>query len=252
MTKKIILVVSLVLFAFSFSYSQSKSLDEYKYVIVPNTFDFFTEADKYQLNSLTKFLFNKYGFIAIMEDEPLPQEVINDICLALYADVIKKPVFMKTKLQIELVNCRKELIFVSKEGASKEKQHKVAYNIALREAFESVKDLNHKYDSQYHNAEFPNAKESSAVISVPINNSDISEPINSSFDERLLYAQPIDNGYQLVDDTPKVIYTLIFTGKKDFYMVKGKDATVYKLNDNWVIAETVGDDLQVKTLDIKF
>ena len=42
-------------------YSQS-NLNDYKYVIVPNKFDFLKENDQYQLNSLAAFLFEKYGF----------------------------------------------------------------------------------------------------------------------------------------------------------------------------------------------
>ena len=45
-------------------YSQS-NLNDYKYIIVPNKFDFLKEKDQYQLNSLAAFLFNKYGFLAL-------------------------------------------------------------------------------------------------------------------------------------------------------------------------------------------
>ena len=39
-----------------------RSLNEYKYVTVPNKFDFLKSDDQYQLNSLTKFLLEKKVF----------------------------------------------------------------------------------------------------------------------------------------------------------------------------------------------
>ena len=62
---KLIYTILLVL-AMSNS-STGQSLNDYKYVIVPGKFDFLKESDKYQLNSLTKFLFEKYGFEAYLE-----------------------------------------------------------------------------------------------------------------------------------------------------------------------------------------
>ena len=56
------------------TFSQTK-LNDYKYVIVPNSFDFLKSKDQYQLNSLTKFLLNKNGFTAIMEDEIFLQDL---------------------------------------------------------------------------------------------------------------------------------------------------------------------------------
>ena len=38
-------------------------------MVISEQFEFQTEKDKYQLNSLTKFLFNKYGFHAFFNAE---------------------------------------------------------------------------------------------------------------------------------------------------------------------------------------
>ena len=43
------------------SWAQS-NLNDYKYVLVPEKFDFLKSNDQYQLNSLTKFLLQKKGF----------------------------------------------------------------------------------------------------------------------------------------------------------------------------------------------
>ncbi|HET8837617.1 MAG TPA: hypothetical protein VFM82_01325, partial [Flavobacteriaceae bacterium] len=67
--------------------AQEKSPNDYKYVIVPKKFDFLTENDQYKLNSLTEFLFEKYGFTAILEGEKFPDDLIKNPCSALNADV---------------------------------------------------------------------------------------------------------------------------------------------------------------------
>ncbi len=56
------------------AFSQS-NLNNYKYVIVPKKYDFLKEKDQYQLNSLTEFLFNKYGFQAFMEGANYPEDI---------------------------------------------------------------------------------------------------------------------------------------------------------------------------------
>ena len=104
--KKVILVLSIILGCLTFSKAQS-NLNDYKYVIVPNKFDFLKEADKYQLNSLTKFLFNKYGFTALLENENYPEDLAKNMCLGLRSDVISESGMFKTKLRVELKNCKK-------------------------------------------------------------------------------------------------------------------------------------------------
>lgn len=248
MLKRSILILSLFLLSVTVF---GQDINNYKYVIVPKTFDFLKEPDQYQLNSLAKFLFEKYGFVAIFDNEPLPNDLVNNGCLALEANVVKKSAIFITKLQVELIDCRKQKVFISSIGDSREKKLKIAYNLALREAFESFKTLNYKYIPAKNNdklAEVPKT----VVPTTSVSNKTEQNIAAVKGDSQLLYAQPIDNGYQLVDSTPKVVYTLIFSGKKDFYMVKGKQATVYKLDGNWVIAETVGEELQVQTLNIKF
>lgn len=252
MFKRNILVFSFLLLATSI-YSQT-DINNYKYVIVPRTFDFLKTEDQYQLNSLSKFLFEKHGFEAIFDNESLPEDLISNGCLALNAHVIKDPGLFKTKLYVELTNCQRQVVYTSQVGESREKQFKVAYNLALREAFESFNSLNYKYEpinteeKMVEKSKTTHETSNTASVNLESENTVIVDKV----DQQVLYAQPIESGYQLVDKTPKVVYTLIFSGKKDLYMVKGRQATVYKLDGKWVIAETSGDDIVISTLNIKF
>ena len=83
---KYILNLSVFILFINISFAQG-NLDAYKYVIVPDKYDAFKEVDKYQLNSLTKFLFKKYGFQTLSEKIAYPAEVINNPCLAVTAKI---------------------------------------------------------------------------------------------------------------------------------------------------------------------
>ena len=142
--KKKIFTIMFLIGCISFGNAQS-SLNDYKYIIVPNKYDFLSEADKYQLNSLTKFLFNKYAFTAIMEDESSTKELLSEPCLALRTNLFNNSGLFKTKLVVELRNCRGEVVFSTREGETREKDYAKAFNFALRDAFKSFEGVDYAY-----------------------------------------------------------------------------------------------------------
>ena len=118
-----------------------QELNQYQYVKVPYKFEFQKEENQYQLNALTAFLFEKYGFSPLYKNG-VPFGV--DSCEILEANVIDDSGLFTTKVYVILKNCRQEIIFTSKTGVSKEKDYKKAFQEALREAFQSVEALQHK------------------------------------------------------------------------------------------------------------
>ncbi|MFZ0489712.1 MAG: hypothetical protein WAM00_05655 [Salegentibacter sp.] len=127
--------------------SAAQDLNEYKYVIVPQTYDFMKREDQYQLNSLTKFLFEKYGFEAVMKDEDRPEDLRKNNCLGLRADVKNNSGIFVTKMKVLLEDCNGNVVFESEEGRSRTKQYKQAWQEALRDAFNSVAALDHNYEA---------------------------------------------------------------------------------------------------------
>ena len=144
--------------------SLAQELNSYKYVIIPEEYDFTKEPDQFQLNSLTEFLFEKYGFQAYMENEELPEDLKRDRCNALFADVENESGLFVTKLVVVLKDCQNKKVFVSEEGRSREKDFKTAYQEALRDAFVSIAALNYNY--QPSNTMEENIVEVSAVPSI--------------------------------------------------------------------------------------
>jgi len=91
-------------------------LNGYKYILVPNKFDFQKKNNQYQLSSLTKFLFNKEGFNVLLEGEKIPQDLYNNPCLGLNVKMVNKSNMFSTKVIIALVNCRDQEVFMSARG----------------------------------------------------------------------------------------------------------------------------------------
>ena len=251
------------------------NLSDYKYVIVPKKFDFLKKADGYQVNSLTKFLLEKENFKAFFDDN-LPAEMDKNRCLALYTDVLDGSGMFKTILKVQLTNCMNEIVFTSQEGISREKEYKKAYHEALRKAFQSFKAIDYTYKPKQTEQEIvevesvkeakveiskPEIPESSQpkIVETPIKEVVIKKEEVNPVKEKLvtqqatpsniLYAQAINNGFQVVDSTPKVVMILLNTSKNDVFIVKGEDAIVYKEDGFWYKSENATSP---ETLNIKF
>ncbi len=121
---------------------QAQDLDEYRYIKVPEKFEFLSEENQYQLNELTAFLFEKYGFnVLYREDTPAG----TDPCEILRADVENQSGFLQSKVKVHLRDCHDQVVFSSREGKSREKDRKASFHEALRDAFQSVEQVKYNY-----------------------------------------------------------------------------------------------------------
>ena len=274
MFKKIIFTVSFILISL-YGIAQ-KNINDYKYIIVPKEYNFSKSEDQYQLNSLTKFLFNKYGYDAYFTDE-LPEDLKSDRCLALMASVTnEKGSMFKTKLQIELKDCYDAVVMTSKIGESRIKTYDKAYSQALRDAFETFKELEYSYVAE-EETEKPmvakaetkadkietktveatkevSKKEEGTLTGVLVaekeNNVKVESP--NKVKRELYYAQEIANGFQLVNSEPRVVMVLLNTAAIDVFIVKGKNAIVFKEDGFWYYSENDGELGEKKSMNIKF
>lgn len=114
-----------------------QSMSDYSYIEVPEVFDFQDKKDEFQLNSITKFLFDKHGFNAYYSKD-LPNVTK---CDGLYADLETELGFIYTKIVIVIKDCNGVEVFRSAQGRSKLKEYSKTYNQALRNAFRSFEGL---------------------------------------------------------------------------------------------------------------
>ncbi len=164
---KKLLIFTFVFISF-FSSTFGQDLNSYKYVIVPSSFEFLKEPNQYQLNELTKFLFEKNGFEVYMGDEELPMELNQNRCKALIANVKNDSGLFSTKLVLVLKDCKNNQLFISEEGSSREKDYKIAYQEALRNAFESISALNYKYEGEVSAGPAAKSKNVVELVIVPV------------------------------------------------------------------------------------
>ena len=242
----VLLVVSTTAFA--------QNVNDYKYVIVPSKFSFLKKPNQYNLNALTKSLLEKYGFVVFFDNENLPAEVGDYNCNKLYADVIEDGNFMTTKLQIVLKDCKGNPLFITDQGSSREKEYGPSYNEAFRAAARSFETLHYKYNGNEIAVE-------RTVVKTINDGTTIKKEIVSTKPETVVpkgkevfFAQPIANGYQLVDSTPKVVMKIFNTNTKDMFIAeKGQEKGVLR-NDNgqWIFDYYTDGKLHSETVYIKF
>ena len=231
--KKIILLFALLLSGLSFA----QQLNSYKYVIVPERFEFQSLDNQYNLNALTKMAFEKYGFTVFFAKDKLPDELALDRCKALYADIKNDSGILGTAIILSLKDCRGAGVFTSKRGKSKEKTYKAAYYEALRQASESLGELHYNYTPKA-----VAAHQSAAVVN----------EIKTSTGQ--LTAKPITNGYELLDASQKQVLKMYKTSQAESYsaQAEGKSGVVFKKGGDWYFEYYQNDKLVSEKLDIKF
>ena len=212
---KIKLLLLFLLVSVFYPIKAQENLSNYSYIVVPTKFDFLDEPDKYQLNSIAKFLFNKHGFNAFFEEE-LP-----DVrrCDGLYAEVIGVPNFIWTKVTVVIKDCYGTELFRTMEGRSKLKAFKDTYNEAMRMAFESFAGLGVKQppvgSEVVKNTEIKE-KEGSPSNSLNFPKAKYS---NYSKDGTSYLLQKTNEGYSLYQETLKAQDGLQYEGK--LFVVEG-------------------------------
>jgi len=233
-------VILLFLLIGSLSFAQA-SINNYEYVIIPAKFAFQNKNDQYRLNTLTKFLFEKYGFKTFLDTDVMPAELVEQNCNKLYANVESNGNFLTTKLTISLKDCRNKILYLSDEGVSKEKDWAKSYNEALRAAAKSFDKLQYRYVPAIQQKEVTTKQETAVVASQNLNS-------------ETLFAQPITNGFQLIDTTPKVIMKIFKTSNSNtFTAIKGTIQGVLVAKDNeWFFEYYENDKLISEKIAVKF
>lgn len=281
--KKIVSILIICCFALLKVNSQTE-VNSYKYIIVPLQYKFLKGENKYRLNTLTKHLFLKSGYEVYYDKQLIPADLFEDRCLAMYADVNEiDHGFRITNLEIELRDCKGELILKSDIGRSGMNNHEKRFTTALRNAYDTFSDrlfyqetvkststeekvVDNKtsdkplvksdvtldvYENSKKVVETKDTNEKEAESTTEITAVEKKTVEEASVNE-ILYAQEIDNGYQLVNSEPKVVMVLLKTGLDDVFNVKGNDAIVFKKNGVWMYSENKEIGVKLKPLNIKF
>jgi hypothetical protein len=246
----------LFLLFFITSYSFSQSVNDFKAVIVPLKFEFLKSENQYRLATISKFELGKAGFQAYYDNQPILDKNIGR-CELLNFDVINQKGFLTTKLYIVFKDCYGKMIFQSETGISKEKDYELAYKEALSKAFVSVYALNYKYTEQNKVSSVTSAIADAVTEEViaPVLKAKSDELVSiEQTSANLLYAQPIANGFQLVDSTPSVVMNVYRTSVKDCYIaLKGNNQGVLiAKGSQWFFEYYDNNKLTSERIEVKF
>lgn len=245
--KKLIAAALLFVSAFAFSQSENEILNNYKFAIVPSKFDFLKEKDQYQLNTYTKMYMEKYGFKTFFDTDLLPPEAAGDNCNKVFVELISESNMFMTKISVVLRDCMNKELYRTDAGKSRDKQYKTAYREALREAFKSFDTLGYTYNGGNGIR--------SAIAQTVAPAPPVPEKKPVVIDKNTLFAQPVENGYQLVDTTPKVVFKLQKTSSAKVFLAQkdGQSGTLIEKEDGkWVFEHYVNGQLVTENVSIKF
>ncbi|TKC62352.1 hypothetical protein FBD94_09015 [Pedobacter hiemivivus] len=241
----------LLLFTTLSGYAQN-TINNYKYVLVPEQYSFFKEAHQYGLNNLTKILLEEKGFTVYFDNKDLPTELANNKCKALNANVTEKKGMFTTTLTLILKDCQGNVIFKGKEGKSREKEFNASYNEALRNAFVSLNELPYTFTAEAGKVESVKAVE--VGVAPPNQPPVVAAAAESTEPSGTLYAQATANGFQLIDTTPKKVMTLFKTSVQDCFIADNGQSkgVVLKKDGKWFFEYYNNDKLISEGLLIKF
>jgi hypothetical protein len=238
-------VVALLLaVSFAITARSQNTINNYRYVLVPERFDIFKTDNQYGLNTLTKALLENVGFTTFMTNEVLPAEVAANKCSALKVELVEKKKFLATALVLLLKDCQGIIVYQSGEGKSREKEWQAAFSEALTNAFTSLNAAQYKYDSTT----------ATQPVQTKVNAVPAAIPATVTESKDVLYAQANANGFQLIDTSPKKVMTLLKTSQQDNFIADDgiSKGIVFRKNGEWFFEYYKDDQLVSRKLNIKF
>lgn len=238
----------LLLLCYTFSFAQ----EQYKYIIMPSKFSFFKEENKYNLNSMSKYFFEKEGFQVYYDTDALPDDLAKNRCLALFATAIENNTLFITKINFEIKDCQNTLIFTSNQGTSREKDLKTANTLAFREALSSMSTkLNFKTSSEKKSN---NSFVETNKIVDDESSKEIVKYYKKTENTNQLFAIPTANGFKLVDAKPATIMVLFNTSVPTIFIAKKENiqGVLIKINSDWFFEYYENDKLVSEKVEVRF
>ncbi len=233
----------LVLFLLSSFVGIAQNLNEYKYAILPSKFAFSKEENAHNLNAISKMYLQKYGFETYFHNEAAPDEFILSYCNKIFVDVTENSSIFITKLKITIKDCKGTILATSEQGTSKEKEYRVAYNEALRMAFDNF--------SLLKTHQFQPSQKSLGLIGEPIQKAIAQGQIV----EKKYNVIATETGYNLIAVASDYkLFQLFKTTSNDIYLAKRDfiSGVLLKRDSSWFFEYYEGTVLKSELINITF
>lgn len=196
-------------------------LDDYKYVVVPKTFDGFKRENQYKTSTLVKHLFTQKGFKTVYDDN-LPEDLMINRCLGVYVNLDNQSSMFTTKTALVLKDCSDTKVFTTIQGRSKQKDYEPSFAEAIENAFRtSISSMPYNYT--------PSAQEASEPVTVSMKNdvkkleepSILNETIEPMVEPEVLAEQP----------KPKVVEQVATEEEQSFKSIAPEESSEYRIKD---------------------
>ena len=233
----------LVMFLLSSFVGIAQNLNEYKYAILPSKFAFSKEENAHNLNAISKMYLQKYGFETYFHNEAAPDEFILSYCNKIFVDVTENSSIFITKLKITIKDCKGTILATSEQGTSKEKEYRVAYNEALRMAFDNF--------SLLKTHQFQPSQKSLGLIGEPIQK----EIAQGQIVEKKYNVIATETGYNLIAVASDYkLFQLFKTTSNDIYLAKRDfiSGVLLKRDSSWFFEYYEGTVLKSELINITF
>jgi hypothetical protein len=232
-----------VLFIFSLAFAKAQQVQDYKYIIVPESFSSF-EDDKFHLGPVFKQQVKKKFYETISDNQNLwPEEVKNVPCRALTVDMVKKSNWRKNILNVHFKTCDGQILEVY-TGESSIKEYKEGYQDALQTALKTLKPSNPQPIAAKY-VEMPEPTEQVFVVD-PVQTSAPSIEIGTEFKNGntiVLMTELKDGSIALIEKSSnKIIALLKPTSRNGVYQVTVMDAPEKYTTVGYFDGNTIGID----------
>ncbi|KMQ58709.1 hypothetical protein ACM46_22075 [Chryseobacterium angstadtii] len=203
-----------------------QKISDYKYILVPETFNDFVKNSYEMDRSLIKALKSK-GYTVFQEGkDPWPSEVDQRSCGYIVANILNKSSFLRNKVELEFRDCNKKVIF-SSTGNSNLKEYKEGYQDALKLSLASVPVSKPVENLQVTKAESPNVqpvKKTEEPLAEPVSENKSGKYSNGKLN---LQKIQVDAGQFILADSGSSVPFAVFktSSKKDVFRVKLADGS---------------------------
>ncbi|MBW3524646.1 hypothetical protein [Chryseobacterium sp. NKUCC03_KSP] len=231
--------LSIIMSTFCVMFTFAQKVSDYKYVVVPSSFESF-KKNNYGLSAfLTKNLKSKQ-YVVISENRgQWPEEANANPCSVLNADLVNDSSFLRNKVVLEFKDCNSKVVS-SQKGSSSIKEYEEGFPDALSKALVSI-SISKPVEITTFKQEVQVTKET-AQETPKVNEQKPQNSRAEKYSNGKLSLQKIQidaSQFILVDGNSSVPYaTFKETTKKDVFRVKlgsGESTTGYYENGNLVI-----------------
>ena len=243
LTKKLTTLLLLLFSMFNFA----QTVNNYELVLLPVRFDFQSKENQYRVSTILKIGLSEVGF-KVMYSNEYAKIAEYQPCQILIVKLKEVPTFLKTKFTMQLVDCEGNILYETPVAQSKEKAFEAAHRECMEQIVGFLKEMNYKFEGE---KVLTNEEESTLIPTSTLDDKTADFKVNL---QKTLYAQPTENGFQLVDTTPQVVIKLFKTSQPDFYSAQFLNLTgmVFKKDNQWFFEYSDNGDLKTVTLDVKF